>query len=82
MKARYKQIAGFHFVSSYTGQVSTLQPVLFLTHDGATENMLSHNSPCFQCNIFIMNFLVSYMCGIRFLDVTDCTVNMFRSMNE
>ena len=27
---------------------------------------LSHNNPCFQCNIAIMNFLVSNTCEIRF----------------
>ena len=30
---------------------------------------LSHNNPCFQCNIAITNFLVSHTCEIRFHDV-------------
>ena len=30
---------------------------------------LSHNNPCFQCNIAIINFLVSHTCEIRFNDV-------------
>ena len=40
---------------------------------------LSHNNPCFQCNIVIMNFLVSNTCEIRFHDVMDRTVRMFTS---
>ena len=31
--------------------------------------LLSHNDPCFQCNIAITNFLVSHTCEIRFHDV-------------
>ena len=30
---------------------------------------LSHNNPCFQCNIAITNFLVLHMCEIIFDDV-------------
>ena len=30
---------------------------------------LSHNSPCFQSNMAITNFLVSHTCKIRFQDV-------------
>ena len=30
---------------------------------------LSHNNPCFQCNIAITNCLVSHTCEIRFNDV-------------
>ena len=31
--------------------------------------LLSHNNPCFQCNLAITNFLVSHTCRIRFHDV-------------
>ena len=31
--------------------------------------ILSHNNPCFSCNIAITNFLVSHTCKIRFHDV-------------
>ena len=31
------------------------------------ENILSHDNPCFHCNIAITNF-VSHRCGIRFDD--------------
>ena len=31
--------------------------------------ILSHNNPCFQCNMAITNFLVSDTCEIRFDDV-------------
>ena len=30
---------------------------------------LSHDNPCFQCNITFTNFLVSHTCEIRFHDV-------------
>ena len=33
------------------------------------EIHLSHNNPCFQCNIAITNFLVSRTCEIRFNDI-------------
>ena len=36
-----------------------------------TYFFLSHNNPCFPCNIAIRNFLVSHMCEIRFHNVTD-----------
>ena len=41
------------------------------------EMLLSHNNPCFPCNIAIMNFLVSNKCKIRFHDVIYRTVRMF-----
>ena len=34
-----------------------------------TEAILSHNNPCFQCNIAITIFLVSHTFEIRFNDV-------------
>ena len=40
---------------------------------------LSHNNPCFPCNIAIMNFLVLYTCEMRFHDVIDRTVHTFTS---
>ena len=40
-------------------------------------SFLSHNNPCFPCNIAITNFLVSNMCKIRFHDVIYRTVYMF-----
>ena len=40
--------------------------------------LLSHNNPCFQCNIAITNFLVSHTCEIRFHDVKgQSTVPMY-----
>ena len=41
--------------------------------------ILSHNNPCFPCNIAITNFLVSNTCKIRFHDVIDRTIPMFIS---
>ena len=31
--------------------------------------LLSHNNPCFRCDIAILNFLVLHTCEIRFHDV-------------
>ena len=45
----------------------------------AISSFLSHNNPCFQCNTAITNFLVSHACKIRFHDIIDCTVHMFKS---
>ena len=40
--------------------------------------VLSHNTPCFQSNIAITNFLVSHMRELRFHDVIDqSTVSMY-----
>ena len=45
---------------------------------GVKHMHLSHNSPCFQCNIAITNFLVSNTCEIRFHDVIgQSTVPMY-----
>ena len=41
--------------------------------------VLSHNNPCFPCNIAITNFLVLHTCEIKFHNVIDCTVRMFTS---
>ena len=42
------------------------------------NQILSHNNPCFQCNIAITNFLVSNTCEIRFHDVKgQSTVPMY-----
>ena len=39
---------------------------------------LSHNNPCFQCNIASTNFLVSHTCEIRFYDDIDrSTVHVY-----
>ena len=35
------------------------------------EYFLSHNNPCFQCNIAITNFLIPHTCEITFHDVLD-----------
>ena len=44
--------------------------VMFSDMDRVEPNLfLSHNNPCFQCNIAIINFLVSYMCKIRLNDI-------------
>ena len=40
---------------------------------------LSHNNPCFPCNIAITNFLILHMCEIRFYDVIDRAVHTFTS---
>ena len=41
------------------------------------ENLnLSHNNPCFQCDIAITNFLVSHTCEIRFHDVIGRTIHV------
>ena len=34
---------------------------------------LSHNNPCFSCNVAITNVLVSHTCEISFHDVIDCS---------
>ena len=39
----------------------------------------THNNPCFPCNIAITNFLILYMCEVRFYDVIDLTVHTFTS---
>ena len=44
-----------------------------------SEEMLSLDNPCFQCNIAITSFLVSNTCEIRFHDVIYRTVHMFTS---
>ena len=42
------------------------------------DKILSHNNPCFQCNIAITNFLVCNTCEIRFHDVIcQSTVPMY-----
>ena len=42
------------------------------------DAILSHENPCFQCNIAITNFLVSNTCEIRFHDVIgQSTVSMY-----
>ena len=38
---------------------------------------LSHNNPCFRCNIAISNFLVTHTCEIRFHDDINRSVRMF-----
>ena len=43
------------------------------------DTILSHNNPCFQCNIAITNFLVPNTCEIRFHDVIYRTVRIFTS---
>ena len=40
---------------------------------------LSHNNPCFPCNIAITNFLILYTCEIRFYDIIDRTVHTLTS---
>ena len=46
--------------------------------DRIFNRVLSHNNPCFQCNMAIANFLVSNTCEIRFHDVIDqSTVSMY-----
>ena len=50
----------------------------YCTHYSYSNIILSHNNPCFQCNIAIMNFLVSHMCEARFNVVTgQSTVPMY-----
>ena len=54
---------------------------LFLFIMFSTSNIvfLSHNNPCFPCNIAITNFLILYTCEIRFYDVIVRTVRTFTS---
>ena len=60
-----------------------LNPIDWATGLGGSHNnsdiILSHNNPCFPCNIAITNFLILYMCEIRFYDVIDRTVYTFTS---
>ena len=45
-----------------------------------TKWILSHNNPCFLCNIAITNFLVSHTCEISFHDlIGQSTVPMYSS---
>ena len=39
--------------------------------------VLSHNNPCFPCNITFTNCLILYTCEIRFYDVIDRTVHVY-----
>ena len=41
------------------------------------NNHLSHNNPCFQCNITIASFLVSHTCEIRFHVIGQSTVHTY-----
>ena len=43
---------------------------------------LSHSNPCFQCNVSIMNFLVSNTCEIRFHDIIVNIVRIFTSWHH
>ena len=43
---------------------------------------LSHNNPCFPCNIAITNFLILYTCEIRFYDIIDRTVHTLTSLRH
>ena len=38
---------------------------------------LSHDNPCYPCDIAITNVPVSHTCKIKFNDVIDRTVRMF-----
>ena len=47
------------------------------------KHPLSHNNPCFQCNIAITNFIVSHTCEIRFHDIIgQSTVHVFLCKNS
>ena len=53
-------------------------PNLIFWTSQSMKILLSHNKPCFQCNIAITNFLVFNMCEIRFHDVIgQSTVSMY-----
>ena len=41
------------------------------------KTSLSHNNPCFQCDIAITNFLVLHTCEIRFHDVIGRSVHVY-----
>ena len=43
---------------------------------------VSHNNPCFPCNIAITNFLILYTCKIRFYDIIERTVHTFTSWHH
>ena len=46
------------------------------------DTVLSHNNPCFPCNIAITDCLVLRMCEIRYHDVMDRTVHMVTSLRH
>ena len=49
-----------------------------LISDFVPSDLLSHNNPCFQCNIAITNFLDLHTCDTRFPDVkVQSTVRMY-----
>ena len=50
--------------------------------DFCSLEVLSHNKPCFPCNIAITNYFVSHTCDIRFNDVIDRTVRMLTSIRH
>ena len=55
-----------------------LPPVTFPPNYLPVISHLSHNKPCFPCNIAITNFLVSNKCEIRFHDLMgQSTVPMY-----
>ena len=43
---------------------------------------LSHNNPCFWCNIAITNFFISHTYEIGFHNVVNRTVHMFTSWHH
>ena len=55
----------------YIAQVLNISHICFYSIwlEMLHNTFLSHNNPCFQCNIAITIFLVSHTCEIRFNDV-------------
>ena len=48
-----------------------------MRHGDVFSPLLSHNNPCFPCNIAITNFLVLHRCEVRFHDIIDRTVHNY-----
>ena len=65
----------YRFRSACAIRAGCSGPKLFASAFHRTS-FLSHNNPCFRCNIAIKNFLVSNTCEIRIHDVIDRTVHM------
>ena len=69
----------FFFTLYYTSNWKKIFESFVTTWPIPTSNLLSHNNPCFPCNIAITNFLILYTCEIRFYDVIDRAAHTFTS---
>ena len=62
--------------------LAVLEKMMRYCHRSGVYIILSHNNPCFRCNIAITNFLVSHTCYIRFYDIIHCTVHYINIMTS